>query len=279
LTATFVSRNHAGAYLVLGAFSAATLAIWWLDQAERRLKKSSPAGVFAIAAVVISGGVLFSLSRGAVLTMLPAAIALGCWFLIRRRRQTAQGLANPRVTTAIVAVFGIFALGAIHYLDFSSLADRFDELAAAGSDPSVVFRLQARKAAVSMFHDHWIHGVGAGGFRYLFVNYVRRYPEIYQNGNLFWEHAHCDWLEIPIEFGAVGDGLVAAAAICGLIFFVRRKFWKSAVAIPLMVGCLPGIIHAWFDFPAQCPAISATWCLLVTAAAKWLNIRDGGLRS
>ena len=45
-----------------------------------------------------------------------------------------------------------------------------------------------------MLRDYWQRGVGSGGFRYLFPEYIKHYPSAYQGGQLFWEHAHNDWL-------------------------------------------------------------------------------------
>lgn len=274
LAASFVSRNQAGAYLALGVFSAASLAIWSLDEAEKRLRKSSPAGVLALAGIIIAGGVLFTLSRGAVLTLALGATAMTVWFFIRRRQQAASGIANPKATAAIAAIFVLCLFGAAHYLDFSQLANRFDQLASPTRDPSISWRVQARQATTMMLDDHWVRGIGAGGFRYLFTAYARHYPEIYQGGSLYWEHAHCDWLEIPVELGLAGDLLIGFGAALALSFFIRKKFWSSAVAVPILLGCGQTLLHAWIDFPFQCPAILCTWLFMLIAAAKWLALSE-----
>lgn len=272
LTSSFVSRNQAGAYFALCTFAAISLAIWSLERGERTLKRSTPAGVFAIAALAIAGGVAFSLSRGAVIILGCALAALAVWFLLRRRQHAEAGLASPATTAVIVATFAVFLLAAIHYLDFSQLAARLDQLEERHNDPSVRNRIEAHHAAAAMLKDNWLRGVGVGGFRYLFPGYVRRYPDIYQGGSIYWEHAHCDWMEIPIELGLGGDILLALGFAIGAAFFVLNKFWRSAVAMPLTLGCCQTLAHAWFDFPFQCPAILLTWSALMLLAAKWLII-------
>ncbi|MBK8476801.1 MAG: hypothetical protein IPL39_10975 [Opitutaceae bacterium] len=58
--ASFIYRNHAGAYFNLILALAAGLAWWYFDRGNRRMDKSSPAGVFAFAAIIVGLMVLFS---------------------------------------------------------------------------------------------------------------------------------------------------------------------------------------------------------------------------
>jgi O-antigen ligase len=126
----------------------------------------------------------------------------------------------------------------------------------------------ARSAAVDMLRARGGRGVGAGGFRHLFPEYVKHYPEIYQGGQLFWEHAHDDWLEIPIELGLAGCVIVAAGAAWWIRWFVRRRVLWHPLAAPLLIGCGQTLIHAGFDFPFQSPAILTTWCVMIAVAGK-----------
>jgi O-antigen ligase len=129
-----------------------------------------------------------------------------------------------------------------------------------------------RNAAIDMMEAHGLRGVGAGGFRYLFPEYLKYYPEIYKGGNLYWEHAHCDWLEIPVELGLAGDLLVLCGAGWWIAVFVRRRALWSALAVPLILGCLQTVVHAGFDFPFQCPAIMVTWCMMIAIAGRWVEL-------
>jgi O-antigen ligase len=133
-------------------------------------------------------------------------------------------------------------------------------------------RLEARAAGLAMLADHGWRGVGAGGFRHLFPNYVRRYPDIYDGGKLFWEHVHNDWIEIPIELGVAGTAILLAGTGYWLgMFFRRRAQWHSAM-VPVLFGCAGTLLHAWIDFPFQCPAILVTWCVLLTLALRGLDL-------
>jgi len=50
-------------------------------------------------------------------------------------------------------------------------------------------------------------GIGAGAYRHLFPIYQHRHPELVRQPDgrgMFWEHAHNDILQFPIELGAGG---------------------------------------------------------------------------
>jgi len=273
LTASFIYHNHAGAYLALATFCAIALAVWFFDHGSRSFAKSTPASVLALAALLLVGFVFFTLSRGAILTLAVSTAILAGWFLLRWRVLPGIPGANPVIRMAIVAMFIVFVAVVFRYLDFSEIWGRWDMIATQGSrEVSVHSRVLVRDAAIDMLKTQGLRGVGAGGFRYLFPEYVQNYPEIYEGGTLYWEHAHCDWLEFPIELGLAGDLLILGGAGWWIAFFVRRRAFWNALAVPLLLGCLQTVIHAGFDFPFQCPAILVTWCMIVAIAGRWIEL-------
>jgi O-antigen ligase len=278
LAASFIYRNHTGAYLALMTFTAIALATWGYDQGARTLKKSTPAAVLAMVAFFLSGTVLFTFSRGATLVLGGLLVVYTLWFFMRRRvRPAAAGATDARITLVLVLMFGGFALYVGRNLDFTTISTRFHLLIEEPmKDESVSRRLEARAAGLTMLVAHGWRGIGAGGFRFLFPQYVRAYPDIYDGGKLFWEHQHNDWLEIPEELGAAGTLLLLAGAGYWAAFFLRRRaLWHSSL-VPLLFGCAGTLLHAWIDFPFQCPAILVTWCLVLTLAARGLSLEERG---
>lgn len=269
LSGGFVSRNHTGAYLALTTFAAIALATWSYDQGARTLKKSTPATVLILVTFFLVGAVLFTFSRGATLALGATLAMFGLWFFLRRRYRPVGVSTDYRITTALAVIFGCFLLYVGRNLDFSEINHRFGLLIEGQSvDDSMSSRLQARAAGMEMLAERGWRGVGAGGFRQIFPAYARKYPEIYQDGKLFWEHVHNDWLEIPIELGAAGVAILLAGVGCVIGALVRaRRSWHSSM-VPLLFGCAATLLHAWVDFPFQCPAILVTWCVLLTLAVK-----------
>ena len=276
LTGSFIYENHTGAYLALLAFVATALGCWFADHGKRMLMKSTPAGVLALAALFLAVCVPLTSSRGASLSLGVGILVFVGWFLLRRMLCPMPSATNPKVSAIVALVFAGVVLNTFRHLDFSEVYTRFGQMAIHGSqEASVRGRMLAHAAAADMLEEHWVRGVGAGGFRNLFPEYAKNYPEIYDRGNLFWEHAHCDWLEIPIELGLVGDLLILGAAGWWTAWFIRQRFWWNGLAVPLLLGCLQTAVHAAFDFPFQCPAILMTWCVLVTLAGRWVELGSG----
>jgi hypothetical protein len=277
LTASFIYENHAGAYLGLTAFASAALALAFVDHGKRTLMKSTPAGVLACGSLVLAACVPLSLSRGATLSLSFVTLIFIGWYVYQRRIRFSTLRGHSAGTTVIVLIVALLAVNTLSYLDFSSIYDRFDAMAEQKSNlESIHARLLADRAAIQMLRDHWLRGVGAGCFQHLFPDYARSYPEIYLGGTLFWEHAHCDWLEIPIELGLGGDLLLATGFVWLVWRIARSGNFHHAAAMPLLIGCLQTLLNAGFDFPFQCPAILATWCILIVVAVKWVEFDQRG---
>ena len=217
------------------------------------------------------------MSRGATLCLGVFAVIFMGWFLLRRKFRPQPSVSSPAIKTAVIALFGTCFLYTVLHLDMASVYGRFDAMATEQSKEEGVWtRVLVHDAAADMLKANWLRGVGGGGFRYLFPEYVKSYPEIYHGGEWFWEHAHSDWLEIPIEVGLIGDLLFAGAALWWISFFVRSRMLWNSMAMPLLLGCLQTLVHASFDFPFQCPAILVSWCVLVTVAGRWTEIERTG---
>jgi hypothetical protein len=271
LVSSFVYSNHAGAYFSLMTLAAVALAVWGNDDGARTMKKSTPAAVLGLVAFFLAMAVLFTHSRGASLVMGGALTASSIWFYLRCRFRPLNTGTDYRVTLVILALFGVFILYVGRSLDFSSINDRFDALVEGKARESVAWRVEAQKAGLSLLEDHGLRGVGAGGFRFIFPGYVRRYPDIFLGSTLFWEHVHNDWLETAIELGAGGAALLAVAAAFWVRLLIRsRKVWYASI-VPILFGCLGTLAHAWADFPFQCPAILTTWLLLLTMVSRRLK--------
>jgi hypothetical protein len=273
LIAAFPYKNNAGAFFSLMVFSAIALATWYFDLGQRRQLKSTPSGLWGLAAVLLTVALVFTLSRGAVLALGSSLVCYGLWLALRRIRRPAMSDSNPARTVTVALVFIVVAALSVRSLDFSGITERFSALATEKANEfSVATRLQARSAAVDMLKDAGVRGIGAGSFRYLFPEYVRHYPRIYNGGKWVWEHAHCDWLEIPIELGLAGDLLLLGGLGWGVAWFARRKFVWHPLGVPLLLGCLATVLHAGFDYPFQCPAILATWAVFIAIAGRWVDL-------
>ena len=270
---SFIYRNHTGAYLNLVLALGAGLAWWSFARANRRLEKSSPAGVFTFAAIIIGLMVLFTFSRGASLLLLTFVALGGVSFFWTQFRQPAHERSRT-VTVGLLVLLGAFVAVGLFSLRVENVWKRFEGMIA---DPvaSARDRTEAHAAASEMFAAEPVFGWGAGCFRYGFPFHLYRHPEIYYSGTdqrKLWEHAHNDLLEYPIEFGLVGSILLAAPLGWLGWALVRRRFWANPLTLLALLGCLLALIHSRMDFVFQNPAILITCAALLVALVRWTEL-------
>lgn len=271
---SFVYQNHGGAYFALVVALSLALAVWFFFEGRKRMARSTSAPVWLLLSVILVFAVILSTSRGAVITLAVFAIAsLGALLIIRAAtpvRSTTPAIVSILMTVAFAAVLAF----TVRSVNFTSLTRKFQEMATLRSTaPSVSGRALARHAAWDMYRDYWLLGSGAGSYRYLYTPvYVRPYPEIYENGRAFWEHAHIDWLEIPTELGLCGVLLIASAFWWCLRRFFAERGWKHPIAMIVLLGCAQTLLHAAVDFPFQNPAVLITWWVMLIGSLRWLEL-------
>lgn len=270
--ASFIYKNHAGAYLNLILEVSVALSAWYYFRGLRRMEKSNPAGLFAFFACVLAVDIFVSLSRASLAMMaLFFAVALAIFFIHLLRN---PGLPRkPSVLIAMVSIFAVFAALGLRSLSADRAWDRVQQLFAE-RDTSFAMREQVTQAAMEMYREHWLTGTGANDFRFLFPPYQKKYPLIYGgNGHpqLYWEHVHNDLLEIPLELGLPAVVILLCGAGYWFVLLVRHRAIDHPFCLIVVAGCLLTVLHARWDFVFQNPAILVTWCALWPATVRWLQ--------
>lgn len=274
---SFVYRNHGGAYFGLLASCALGFAVWHFYEGRRRMARSTPAALWLLVTLFLVLAVLFSLSRGAVITFGAFGVAAAVALLIVRSNNPAPSTTPRLVVAALTLVFAGAFVFVVKEVDFTTVEQRIRDLAQLkANDPSLTGRAMVREAAWTMYREHWLLGTGSGSFRFLFPAYVQHYPAAYEGGHAFWEHAHIDWLEIPIELGLAGVLLIAAAFGWCLRQFIRLRGWANGLAMMILLGCMQTLLHAAIDFPFQNPAVLTAWWVLLVASVRWLELDEAG---
>lgn len=110
--------------------------------------------------------------------------------------------------------------------------------------------------------------------------YQHRHPDLVARGGqrMFWEHAHNDILQFPIELGLGGMILIAAGFCYWFLTLARSYFWENPLSACVVLGLVLMLGYSWWDFPFQCPAILLTWCALWPAAAMWARFEVTGAK-
>ena len=278
--ASFIYPNHAGAYFNLMVALAAGLAWWHHQRARRHLEKPGLAVVLVLFAVFTGIAVVFSNSRMSIISLLAFTVFLGCTLGFRLFRQSGPVRDRAEFLPLAIALAGLLGIG----LATSRVENAWARFAEMMSRPVVTDRARTllRQAGGDMLRDRWLLGWGAGCFRYNFPDYARKYPEIhyFTNGKaeMYWEHAHDDLLEFPIELGAAGLLPLGVVLGCGAWQLGRRRFWRNAVSSCIVLGGALVLMHAWVDFVFQNPAVLLTWGVLLVGAARWAELDQPGGR-
>jgi len=276
--ASFIYRNHAGPYLNLMVSLAVGLSSWHYQRAQRRHEPPGLAAVLAFLAVFLAIMVVFSYSRASIGVLLGFTFFILCSMVVRRYFGPTSTARSRKDLLLLVLVLGGFLSICLVSIRAEKVWQRFAQIS---TEPAgrTGFRGLARQASGDMLRDRWLFGWGAGCFRYGFPLYAQKYPDIYYSRNgglLYWEHAHDDLLEFPIELGAVGLIPLVYIFSVGLWYMVVLRLWRNTVSFSLVLACLLVACHAWLDFVFQNPAVLLTWSVLLVAAVRWVELDQPG---
>lgn len=277
--ASFIYPNHAGAYFNLMVALAAGLALWHWRRARHALSTPGPARIFTVFAASAGLIVIFSYSKMSIVLLLAFTALLGgalAWRLSQRKGPIWK---QSEFLPLAVVLAGFLGFSLIS-VQSEKVWERFSELLA---DPAHANRDRAevRHAAGEMLRDHWLFGWGAGCFRYVFPLYAQKYPFIYtspRGERKFWEHAHDDLLEFPVEYGIAGLLPVTTVLGLGAWQLVRRRFWRNSISLCLGLAGVLLLVHAWVDFVFQNPSVLLTSAVLFAGALRWTELDGPALR-
>lgn len=272
--ASFIYKNHGAFFLNLTLAVTCGLGLWYYRRGARRMEKSNPSGVFAFFATTLAISIIVSYARGATLGMLGYLALVVVGFVYYQFRLTRESR-TPLIAISLVAIFAVFLMVGLNALHSEIAWDRLESVFS-GKDVSVEARIVANQASLEMLGQHWGMGVGAGSFQFLFPSYQLHFPAIWNldGHRVFWEQAHNDVLQFPIEFGVPGMLLIFAGFVYWGIVLVRAYAWQNPLSASVVLGCLAVLAMAWGDFVFRCPAVLITWLVLWTAASRWSILEE-----
>ncbi|HUS12143.1 MAG TPA: O-antigen ligase family protein [Pyrinomonadaceae bacterium] len=232
------------------------LAFWWSLHHHSRSRFGAGAEFILLPAIgLILAGPIIASSRGGIAIAAGQILAVMAIFAYAFRR-TAWKIG---VAAAILIV--IFGLGI--WLQWDFLLARLNE----NTLNTMSGRTEIYANAERIVEDFPVWGTGPGTFAPVYQLY-RADPT-----QIWYAHAHNDYLQTIITFGRVGFTLIGAMLIAtGAYWFLARGirtsvFFVSALWVAL-AGCL---MHARFDFPFQIYAILLivlTNCAILTVLSR-----------
>ena len=135
------------------------------------------------------------------------------------------------------------------------------------TDPETEIRVTAFPEVMEMLREAWLLGVGPGSFPAAFEigEPVSMIAPNYLN------HAHNDWLELPVELGIPGlivlAWFIALAAVYALrMVRSRRMTWGARIAVlaPPAIFAAASVV----DYPLRTPSLAVVALLWLAAMAN-----------
>lgn len=252
--ATFVNPNHLAAFLLMLVPLALSHAFLGRGNAVQRI-------VAGYLAFMMLGGIAVTMSRGGWLGAAVAVATFSLWLLRR-----------PQYRIPMAVLMALLCLGAVTFLSKSEKARaRIDALTVSGKKDSGLFRAWIWKPALQMWSDHRWTGVGPGQFDSRFPAY--RTPTT----PLSPQHVHNEYLELLVEYGVAGAGIVGFGLLAfGYGLYRTSKHVergssdlgvKQSNRTAFFAGSVAGLVglgvHCFFDFNLHIPAIAITASVLV----------------
>ncbi|SDP71293.1 O-antigen ligase family protein [Desulforhopalus singaporensis] len=198
--------------------------------------------LFAAVSVIILA-VLFSLSRGGILTLLLVALLLIVMVPFSLRKKIFFLL----LVGTIVGTYGAL-------LGFDTIASRFGAISGSGNT-----RLSLYSASLPLLKDHLWTGIGLGSYNLLSPVYLKGFPV-----GVHFDRAHNEYLELFIELGLPMAGMLflwLLVSMARLAFTLRQSaasYLENMPQISIGIGAFCGLVgffaHGLVDFGWRLPA-------------------------
>ena len=271
-TGTFVYKNHYANYLMLClSIGVGFLVSTLLNQKERTRSRQRLRNLLetllhgkafvriALAIMVIALVMSHSRMGNTSFFVAMTVVGLACLTLIKTR---SRGL-----TILIISMFVIdmFILSAWFGLD--KVKERLEQTTLTQETRDEVVR-----DSIPLLLDFPLTGSGLGSYYGIFPNYKG------EDINLFYDHAHNDYLQFAIEAGIPATICLFTIAFLAIIacikaIRVRRNNLLRGVAFGAAMAIIGMSIHMTMDFPLQAPANAALF-MFILALAFQANNKD-----
>jgi O-antigen ligase len=188
-------------------------------------QSSSARNLIPLLILAMGGAALASGSRGAIVTLVAVLLAvLGL----------GVGGASGRARVVKVAVAALLILMAGIWIGGDVLYGTVERLLTELERPDEGFRLRVWPDALALWRQAPLLGNGLGSFAVAFPPFrTLRAPAVVS-------HAESDWLQILVETGVVGLGLLLATTASLALMLLSRRRHASAYAA--RIGALAGLV-------------------------------------
>jgi tetratricopeptide (TPR) repeat protein/O-antigen ligase len=294
LSGTFANPDHFGAWLTMliflgiGALLARRGSAGGTSSFRRLLR--SPAKreeavrryLPSIALVTMAVALIFTLSRGAVVSALISLLMV---------LALLRALSRIRRSLAMVGALLVVTAGYAAWIGFQPFLERVWHADYTG-------RWVQTLSSLPILRSYPLLGVGLGTYQDIYLRYQ---PAVLNPGRVYYTYAHNDLLQVVLELGVLGTVLIlglfwrtvqdllsahllgrAACPVGGGEAEGARR--NDPFSVGLAVGALGGVlallVHSLFDFAARIPAngVLAATCLGIATVALHTRFSATGER-
>ena len=292
VSGTFVNRNHLAGYLEMTLACGIGLMLALRDDRDFRWHHLAelmigPKSRIRLALIIMVIALVMSHSRMGNTAFFSSLIIMGGLFtLITPRHRLRNAL-------ILVSVLIIDLLVISQWFGLEELQQRLantqfeDEVVLVEDDGGVAREVVVRREnvdrddiavyALPQWRERPVVGFGAGTFETSFQRFPG--PDVTR----LFDHAHNDFLQFAIEYGAVG-----VVPLAGFVLFAfwqalrpvwrRASLYRGGVGLGAAMGILALMIHSAVDFNLQIPANAATFVVLCAIAVLAGAHHRGGRR-
>jgi O-antigen ligase len=257
LTAGFVNRNSAAAFLGFGLCLAVAGLLSEPDRGGSRVDLTQRRALFALAALLLATALLLTRSRMGV-------VATGCGLgLIALLALRGSGGAGVRMIAW--GVLGLLPAGLLLFVYHA--IDRVERLREGAGE-----RLGLYREVLEMIRNAPLLGAGPGNFEIGFRPWSGRLTD----PGLRWEDAHNTLLEAWAENGVIFGSVPALVLLLILSRLIRLATGPGDRFLPLAASgaVLLGLLHSLVDFPLEIHGNLLFLSLLIAGALA--GARRGG---
>lgn len=268
-TGTFVNRNHLAGYLELSL--ACGVGLLLASHSRRQFSWHSlleliagPKTLIRLALVIMVIALVMTHSRMGNVAFFSSLLISGTILALRNKEHRLRSglILGSLIVIDILIISQYFGLQELQQrLVTTQLEDRFEggDLVAREN----VDRDDVAAYALALLERYPLTGTGAGSFEAVFP--AQAGPDI----RIHFDHAHNDYLQFAIEYGAVGFGLLGLFVMLALYHCLRvlwraESTYRSGVGLAGCMGLLALLIHSIADFNLQIPANAATFVVIAT---------------
>ena len=280
---TFINRNHFAGYIEMtlacgiGLLMALrSTAKWSLTSAIELIM--GPKARLRLALVILVIALVMTRSRGGNVAFFSAMLAMSLIFIVRNKEN------RRRNVFILLSLIAIDTLVISQFFGLENLKDRLvstrlvatvkivevDHVPVEIVQQANEIRGQVILDSLPLALRNPILGQGAGAFETTYPQYAD------ESIRLHFDHAHNDFLQFFIEYGAIGS-LLLAVFVGWALYFAMTALWqtqslfRNGLGLGVSIGMVSLMIHSFSDFNLQIPANAATFITLCSIAVLIQN--------